>query len=44
MAADESTKDALADALHRFVKNRNLSTEQVQARLVTIIRAAARQP
>ncbi|HEX6705099.1 MAG TPA: ABC transporter substrate-binding protein [Albitalea sp.] len=42
MSADESTKDALAAALHRFIKNRELTPEQTQARLVTIIRGAAR--
>ena len=44
MAADESTKDALADVLHRFVKNKGQSPEQTQQRLAAIVRAAARQP
>jgi glucose/mannose transport system substrate-binding protein len=44
MAADESTKDALADVLHRFVKNKGQSPEQTQQRLAAIVRAASRQP
>jgi len=42
MTAEESTKDALADALHRFMKNRTLTPEQTRARLVSIIRGATR--
>ncbi len=44
MAADEATKDAIADALHRFVKHRELSPERAQQRLAAIVRAAPRQP
>jgi glucose/mannose transport system substrate-binding protein len=44
MSADESTKDALADVLHRFVKNKGQSPEQTQQRLAAIVRAASRQP
>ena len=44
MAADEPTKDALADALHRFVRTRGQSAEQTQQRLAAIVRAASRQP
>lgn len=41
MAAGESTKDALADALHRFAKSRSVTPQQAQARLVAIVRGAA---
>jgi hypothetical protein len=44
MAADEPTKDALADVLHRFVRTRGQSAEQAQQRLAAIVRAASRQP
>jgi glucose/mannose transport system substrate-binding protein len=42
MAADESTKDALADALHRFVTNPAQTPERAQERLVAIVKGAAR--
>ena len=42
MAADESTKDALADALHRFVTDPAQTPERAQERLVAIVRGAAR--
>lgn len=41
MAADESTKDALADALHRFVTDAAQTPERAQERLVAIVRGAA---
>jgi len=44
MAADEATKDALADALHRFVKDPGITPERAQERLVALIRSAARSP
>jgi glucose/mannose transport system substrate-binding protein len=44
MAADEPTKDALADVLHRFVRSKGQSAEQTQQRLAAIVRAASRQP
>jgi glucose/mannose transport system substrate-binding protein len=44
MSADETTKDAFADALHRYVKNRAVSAQQTQTRLATIVRAASRRP
>ena len=42
MAAGESTKDAIADALHRFVRSRAVSAKEAQARLVGIVKAAGR--
>jgi len=42
MAADEATKDALADALHRFVKDPAITPARAQERLVALIRSAAR--
>jgi len=42
MAADEATKDALADALHRFVKDPAVTPARAQERLVALIRSAAR--
>lgn len=40
MAADESTKDALADALHRFVTDASQTPERAQERLVAIVKGA----
>ncbi|WP_073464000.1 ABC transporter substrate-binding protein [Rhizobacter sp. OV335] len=42
MAADEATKDALADALHRYLKDPALTPGRAQERLVALIRSAAR--
>ncbi|WP_162249353.1 MULTISPECIES: ABC transporter substrate-binding protein [unclassified Rhizobacter] len=42
MAADEATKDALADALHRFVKDPAVTPARAQERLAALIRSAAR--
>lgn len=42
MAADEATKDALADALHRFLKDPGITPERAQERLVALVRSAAR--
>jgi len=42
MAADESTKDALADALHRFVTDPTQTPERAQERLVAIVKGSAR--
>jgi glucose/mannose transport system substrate-binding protein len=44
MAADEATKDALADALHRYVKDPAVTPARAQERLVALIRSAARSP
>ena len=44
MAADEATKDALADALHRFVKDLSVTPQRAQERLAAIVRSAARAP
>jgi glucose/mannose transport system substrate-binding protein len=44
MAADEATKDALADALHRYVKDPTVTPARAQERLVALIRSAARSP
>ena len=40
MAAVESTRDALGEVLHRFIKNRSMTPQQAQAQLVTIVRGA----
>ena len=40
MAAVESTRDALGEVLHRFIKNRSMTAQQAQAQLVTIVRGA----
>jgi glucose/mannose transport system substrate-binding protein len=42
MAVDEATKDALADALHRFLKDPAITPARAQERLVALIRSAAR--
>jgi glucose/mannose transport system substrate-binding protein len=44
MAADEATKDALADALHRYLKDPAVTPARAQERLVALIRSAARAP
>lgn len=42
MAAGESTKDAIADVLHRFVRTRSMTAKEAQARLVGIVKAAGK--
>jgi glucose/mannose transport system substrate-binding protein len=41
MAAVESTREALADVLHRFVRTRSMTPAQAQAQLAAIARGAA---
>jgi len=43
MAAVESTREALGDVLHRFLKSRAMTAQQAQAQLVIIQRGAAPQ-
>jgi glucose/mannose transport system substrate-binding protein len=42
MAAVESTREALGDVLHRFIKMRSVTPQQAQAQLLAIVRGAAR--
>ncbi len=41
MAAVESTREAMGEVLHRFVKTRNVTPQQAQAQLLAIVRGAA---
>ena len=41
MAAVESTREALGEVLHRFVKTRSVTPQQAQAQLLAIVRGAA---
>ena len=41
MAAVESTREALGEVLHRFVKTRSVTPQQAQAQLLAIARGAA---
>jgi glucose/mannose transport system substrate-binding protein len=40
MAAVESTRDALGEVLHRFIKTRSVTPRQAQAQLLAIVRGA----
>ena len=41
MAAVESTREAMGEVLHRFVKTRSVTPQQAQAQLLAIVRGAA---
>jgi glucose/mannose transport system substrate-binding protein len=41
MAAVESTREALGDVLHRFIRTREMTPREAQAQLVSIVRGAA---
>jgi len=41
MAAVESTREALGEVLHRFIKTRSVTPQQAQAQLLAIVRGAA---
>ena len=43
MAAVESTREALGDVLHRFIRDRAVAPRDAQAQLVSIVRGAAGQ-
>lgn len=41
MAAVESTREAMGEVLHRFIKTRSVTPQQAQAQLLAIVRGAA---
>jgi glucose/mannose transport system substrate-binding protein len=41
MAAVESTREAMGEVLHRFVKTRSMTPQQAQSQLLAIVRGAA---